>query len=138
MLQFFPGTRVDDLPDGEGWAIERIQLVHPQRHPSRRPLPLRVHHGQRPTRAITIDEVPLDWCFRRGVKLDFRHFGDGYVVTADDIDAELDRIGHTLPRSTSSWSTRARVPATATTTMWTPAAAWAMMRRCTCCARACG
>ena len=40
--------------------------------------------------------MPLDWCFGRGVKLDFRHFDDGYVVTADDIDTELDRIGHTL------------------------------------------
>jgi kynurenine formamidase len=47
-------------------------------------------------RAITIDEVPLDWCFRPGVKLDFRHFDDGYVVTAADVEAELDRIGHHL------------------------------------------
>jgi len=45
-------------------------------------------------RAITIDEVPLDWCSRPGVKLDFRHFPDGYVVTAADV--ELDRIGHDL------------------------------------------
>ncbi|NDV09246.1 cyclase family protein [Rhodococcus sp. IEGM 248] len=95
LLQFFPGTRVDDLPDGEGWAIERIQLsTHNGTH-----LDAPYHYastmdgGQR---AITIDEVPLDWCFGRGVKLDFRHFDDGYVVTADDIDTELDRIGHTL------------------------------------------
>jgi kynurenine formamidase len=47
-------------------------------------------------RAITIDEVPLDWCFRPGVKLDFRRFADGYVVTAQDVEAELERIGHTL------------------------------------------
>jgi kynurenine formamidase len=47
-------------------------------------------------RAITIDEVPLDWCLRPGVKLDFRHFADGYVVTADDVEQELSRIGHTL------------------------------------------
>ncbi|MDF3308174.1 cyclase family protein [Rhodococcus sp. T2V] len=47
-------------------------------------------------KAITIDEVPLEWCFGRGVKLDFRHFDDGYVVTAEDVDHELDRIGHTL------------------------------------------
>jgi kynurenine formamidase len=47
-------------------------------------------------RAITIDEVPLDWCCRPGVKLDFRHFPDGYVVTADDVEAELTRIGHKL------------------------------------------
>ena len=45
-------------------------------------------------RAITIDEVPLDWCFNPGVKLDFRHFDDGYVVTAADVEAELERIGH--------------------------------------------
>src|SRR6202166_484471 len=50
-------------------------------------------HGKR---AITIDEVPLEWCFQRGVKLDFRHFADGYVATAKDVEAELKRIGHTL------------------------------------------
>ena len=47
-------------------------------------------------RAITIDEVPLEWCFQPGVKLDFRHFPDGYVATARDVEAELERIGHTL------------------------------------------
>ena len=31
-------------------------------------------------RAATIDEVPLDWCYRPGVKLDFRHLPDGHVV----------------------------------------------------------
>jgi kynurenine formamidase len=30
------------------------------------------------------------------VKLDFRHFPDGYVVTAADVAAELERIGHEL------------------------------------------
>ena len=47
-------------------------------------------------RAITIDEVPLDWCFQPGVKLDFRRFADGYVATAADVEAELKRIGHQL------------------------------------------
>ena len=47
-------------------------------------------------RAITIDEVPLEWCFNPGVKLDFRHFADGYVATAADVAAELQRIGHEL------------------------------------------
>ena len=45
-------------------------------------------------RAITIDEVPLDWCYQPGVKLDFRHFPDGYVVTAADVEEELERINH--------------------------------------------
>jgi kynurenine formamidase len=47
-------------------------------------------------RAATIDEIPLEWCFQPGVKLDFRHFPSGYVVTAKDVEAELKRIGHTL------------------------------------------
>src|SRR5262249_23007682 len=47
-------------------------------------------------RAITIDEVPLDWCFRPGVKLDFRDRPDGHVVTAAEVEAELARIGHKL------------------------------------------
>lgn len=38
----------------------------------------------------------LDWCLRPGVKLDFRHFQDGYVATSADVEAELDRIGHEL------------------------------------------
>ena len=47
-------------------------------------------------RAITIDEVPLEWCFQPGVKLDFRHFPDGYVVTKKDVLEELTRINHVL------------------------------------------
>jgi kynurenine formamidase len=45
---------------------------------------------------MRIDEVPLEWCFQPGVKLDFRHFEDGYVATAVDVEAELKRIGHEL------------------------------------------
>ena len=43
---------------------------------------------------MTIDEVPLDWCFRPGVKLDFRKMPDGHVVTAQEVEDELARIGH--------------------------------------------
>ncbi|MFJ4654676.1 cyclase family protein [Nocardia sp. NPDC088792] len=95
LLQSFPGAQVEDLPDGEGYAFERIRLsTHNGTH-----LDAPYHYASTMDggkRAITIDEVPLDWCFGRGVKLDFRHFTDGYVVTPDDIDRELDRIGHTL------------------------------------------
>ena len=47
-------------------------------------------------RAITIEERPLDWCFQPGVDHDFRHFADGYVVQASDVEAELARIKHLL------------------------------------------
>jgi kynurenine formamidase len=92
---FFPGLEPEQLPDGEGWAIEWIRLMtHNGTH-----LDAPYHFAStmdRGQRAITIDEVPLEWCFQPGVKLDFRHFPDGYVVTARDVEAELDRIGHRL------------------------------------------
>ena len=47
-------------------------------------------------RAITIDEVPLEWCMGPGVKLDFRHLPDGHVITPTEFEAELARINHTL------------------------------------------
>jgi kynurenine formamidase len=95
LVSFFPGLTPDDLPDGEAWAIEKVDLI--------------THHGthldapyhfastmNKGERAITIDEVPLEWCFQPGVKLDFRRFPDGYVVTAADVETELERISHQL------------------------------------------
>ena len=95
MTQFFPGLSKDDLPDGEAWALEHIELTtHNGTH-----LDAPYHYAStmdRGQRAITIDEIPLEWCFNSGVKLDFRHFADGYVVTAEDMKQELLRIGYLL------------------------------------------
>ncbi len=95
LISFFPGLKPEDLPDGEAWAIERIELnTHNGTH-----LDAPYHFAStmnKGERAITIDEVPLDWCFQPGVKLDFTAMPAGYVVTADDVEAELARIGHTL------------------------------------------
>ena len=95
MLSFFPGLKSEDLPDGEAWAIERIQLItHNGTH-----LDAPYHFAStmdKGERAITIDEVPLDWCFQPGVKLDFRDKPDGHVITAKEVDDELKRIGHEL------------------------------------------
>ena len=87
---FFPGLQASDLPDGETWAVEKVELItHNGTHLD---APYHFHSTMnRGERAITIDEVPLEWCFQRGVKLDFRHFEDGYVVSADDVARELDR-----------------------------------------------
>ena len=92
---FFPGLTKEDLPDGEGWAVERVELItHNGTHLD---APWHFHSTMNGgERAITIDEVPLEWCFQPGVKLDFRHLPDGYVVTADDVRNELARIGHAL------------------------------------------
>jgi kynurenine formamidase len=95
VCRFFPGLTPADLPGGEGWAIERLQIVtHNGTHLD---APYHFHSTMnRGERASTIDEVPLEWCFNPGVKLDFRHFADGYVATAADVAAELERIGHAL------------------------------------------
>ncbi len=95
VCRFFPGLTPDDLPGGEGWAIERLRIVtHNGTHLD---APYHFHSTMsRGERAITIDEVPLEWCFNRAVKLDFRHLADGYVATAEDVEAELARIGHDL------------------------------------------
>ncbi len=95
LAAFFPGLTAQDLPDEEAWSFERIDLItHNGTH-----LDAPYHFAStmnRGERAITIDEVPLDWCFRPGVKLDFRALPDGHVVTAAEVEAELRRIGHVL------------------------------------------
>jgi kynurenine formamidase len=91
----FRGLTPEQLPDGEGWAVEQVNLsTHNGTHLD---APYHYHSTMnRGERSWTIDEVPLEWCFQPAVKLDFRHFADGYVATAVDVEAELARIGHTL------------------------------------------
>jgi kynurenine formamidase len=95
IVQYFPGLQQGDLPDREGWAVENVRLsTHNGTH-----LDAPYHFAStmdRGKRAITIDEVPLEWCLQPGVKLDFRHLPDGHVVSAREVEAELGRIGHPL------------------------------------------
>ena len=98
-MAMIPGTKPEDYPDGEAAAAEWVTLTtHSGTHLD---APWHFHStqdakngGARPS--ITIDQVPLEWCLQPGVKLDFRHFPDGYVATAADVEAELARIGHVL------------------------------------------
>src|ERR1700693_4165447 len=95
LVGFFPGVKPEDLPDGEAWAIEKIELItHNGTHlDAPYHFASTMNHGER---AITIDEVPLDWCLQPGVKLDFRRLPDGHVVTAAEVETELARIEHEL------------------------------------------
>jgi len=90
-----PGLKQEDLPDGEAAAMETIHLTtHNGTHLD---APYHFHSTMnRGERAATIDEIDLNWCFQPAIKLDFRGLPDGYVVTPNDLESELARVGHTL------------------------------------------
>ena len=95
MVSRFPGLRIEDLPERKAWAVEHLKLsTHNGTHVD---APWHYHptmdHG---TPAMTIDQVPLDWFIKPGLKLDFRHFPDGYVATPSDVDNELARVGYRI------------------------------------------
>jgi kynurenine formamidase len=95
MQQFF-GVRPEDLvySDGRGWAVEEIQaLSHTGTH-----VDAPYHYGPtsqgRPSRRI--DQVPLEWCFAPGVRLDVRHKAAGALITVEDLQAALGQISYRL------------------------------------------
>ncbi|HGM5583151.1 TPA: cyclase family protein [Pseudomonas putida] len=95
LLAMFPGLSIDDLPGREAWAAERLQITtHSGTHMDAPWHYASTTDGGKP--AYGIDELPLEWCLRPGVKLDLRHLPDGDVVSARQVEAELERIGHDL------------------------------------------
>ncbi|GGL00336.1 cyclase family protein [Deinococcus radiotolerans] len=66
------------LARGHVWSVETVTLS--------------THSGTH----LTIDQVPLEWCWGRGVRLDVRHLPAGAGITAADVQAALNAAGHTL------------------------------------------
>jgi len=95
MLEFFPGIRKEQLPESQGWALEFISLTtHSGTHLD---APYHYHPTMdRGKASMTIDEVPLEWCFSDGVLLDFRYKGDGERITVADVQKELERIRYEI------------------------------------------
>jgi len=95
MTLFFPGLKTEQLPKGLGWAVEDVRLsTHSGTH-----LDAPYHYAPEMDEgkpALTIDQVPLEWCFGPGVKLDFSKKPDGYLLKPDDYMKELQKIGHAL------------------------------------------
>jgi kynurenine formamidase len=83
------------LKDGEGWAVEEFTKfsTHSCTH-----LDAPWHYNSRiqGERALTIDELPLEWFFNDGVVLDMKHKKDGDAVTVEDIEKELKRVEYQL------------------------------------------
>ncbi len=95
MVAMFPGLSAHQMPDSEGWAVERLSVTtHNGTHIDAPWHYASTMDGGKP--AITIDEAPLDWFLRPGVKLDFRDSPSGHVVSAAEVQAALKNIGHVL------------------------------------------
>ena len=95
MTAFFPGLKKEQLPAGKGWTVEFLQLTtHSGTHLD---APWHYHptmdNGKR---ALTIDEIPLEWCMGDGVVLDLRHLPDGHRVLPSDVEAALQKIDYQL------------------------------------------
>jgi len=95
MKHCFPGLTERDLPDHLGWATESVSLcTHSGTHLD---APYHYHPTMdRGRPALTIDEIPLEWCFGDGVLLDFRHKSDGDPITAEDLEQELRQIDYSI------------------------------------------
>jgi len=95
MKVYFPGITREGLPGGLGWAVEKLTLTtHSGTHLD---APYHYHPTMdRGKPSLTIDEVPLSWCYGDGVLLDFRHKKDGERITAKDLEKELTRIRYEL------------------------------------------
>jgi kynurenine formamidase len=83
------------LRDGEGWAVEEFTRfgTHNSTHVD---APWHYNSTIGGRRAQTIDELPLEWFHAPGVVLDFTAKADGEAIAAEEVEAELARIGHGL------------------------------------------
>jgi len=99
MSFIFPKIKPEQhLPDGKGWAGETVTLgTHSGTH-----MDAPWHYAPIQDReigekkAMTIDEIPLEWCIGPLIVLDLKDKEDGYIMTPEDIDQKLDDIGHKL------------------------------------------
>lgn len=95
MLSMFPGVTPEDLPGGNGWGIDFLDVcTHAGTH-----LDAPIHYyptmnGGEP--AWSIDQVPLEWCIGNGVVMDFSDRGNGYKVTAKDMEDYCKKINYEI------------------------------------------
>jgi kynurenine formamidase len=88
------GLRPEDFPDEMGISNEYVEITtHTGTH-----MDAPLHYGPlsqgHPARAI--HEIPLAWCYGRGIRLDLRHCGPGTGISAAEIEAAVDQTGTQL------------------------------------------
>ena len=83
------------LRNREGWATETIMNMstHSTTHVD---APWHYNSHIQGERAVTIDELPLEWFFSDGVVLDMTRKADGDGVNPEDVQQELKRIEYQL------------------------------------------
>lgn len=83
------------LRNGEGWAVETITNLgtHNSTHVD---APWHYNSVVGGEAAQKIDELPLEWFFAPGVKLEFAGRPDGEVIRRDEIEQALSASGHQL------------------------------------------
>jgi len=85
---------VSDLTEGQGWATDHVEAnTHNGTHVD---APWHYFPTSMGQKARTIDEMPLEWFFSDGVRLDFRHMEQGARIETSDVEAALEAINYTL------------------------------------------
>lgn len=81
--------------NGEGWANETIKMLgtHNSTHVD---APWHYNSEIQGERALTIDELPLEWFFQDGVMIDMQHKADGDAVTIEDIQSKLSEMDYQI------------------------------------------
>jgi len=94
---FESGKRIikkEQLPDEEFLSLEMVySSVHSGTH-----LDYSFHYGSKSEgrEARTAEEIPLQWCFSDGVRLDLTHKDSSEVITDEDIKQALEKINYEL------------------------------------------
>jgi kynurenine formamidase len=90
------GTRIkrSDFPDGMALAWETIKTD--PHHGTHVDAPWHYGPSSEGLPARTIDQLPLDWFVRPGVRLDLRHKEPGSTITVSDLERALGTIDYSL------------------------------------------
>lgn len=96
-IKYALGRRIvkkEDLPDEEFLSLEIVHSpVHVGTH-----LDYSFHYGSKSEgrASKTAEEIPLEWCYSDGVKLDLSHKKPNDTIKAQDLDAALKKINYSL------------------------------------------